>query len=75
MTRPENPSLYDQYAIIVCLYCSQHVWRDLGLSDAEEDAAQTAWIERQDQEELKLYINEVMVDPNQPMHKFAAWRA
>ena len=73
MTRQENPSLYDQVVIMTCLQLSQHAWRGLP-TEGEQDAATDAWIARQDQEELKLFINEVMVDPDKPVRKFAAWR-
>jgi hypothetical protein len=41
--------------------------RDAGCTSADDSFA---WIERQDQEELKLYINTVMADQNKLMPRF-----
>jgi hypothetical protein len=45
--------------------------RDAGCTSAADSAA---WIERQDQEELKLYINEVMINHDKPMPRFEKGR-
>jgi hypothetical protein len=58
--------------VYLLLALSKHTWEHL--PEADRNAATDAWVTRKDQEELKLFINEVMAYPDKSHKRFAAWR-